>query len=173
MGWTALQILLILFLGYVDMHSRSLNLLSISQVYYQHVHNIHSGFGASWGLRFTNRCSFKSLLRPKCCCCVSSCWQKGARTVDVSCGIETHISRGRGIPFLSILFRFLLDFKVLTAYIDAALSRDIRQKQLRETYHLACQCRLCTPPPNGLVDLRHAMFCSKKCGGVCPSPTEG
>ncbi|KAJ3512854.1 hypothetical protein NLJ89_g3280 [Agrocybe chaxingu] len=61
---------------------------------------------------------------------------------------------------------------ILTAYVDTTLPRDGRQKMLRETYHFTCRCQLCAPPPDSPLDLREAMFCPKKCGGMCPIPTE-
>ncbi|CAA7268850.1 unnamed protein product [Cyclocybe aegerita] len=62
--------------------------------------------------------------------------------------------------------------EILTAYVDTTLPRDVRQKMLRETYHFTCRCQLCTPPPECPLDLREAMFCAKKCGGMCLVPTE-
>ncbi|KAF8960017.1 hypothetical protein BDZ97DRAFT_1355582 [Flammula alnicola] len=64
------------------------------------------------------------------------------------------------------------DEEILTAYIDTTLPREKRQKILKETYHFTCQCTLCAPPPGSPIDLREAMWCPKKCGGVCPLPTE-
>ncbi|KAH9477693.1 Histone-lysine N-methyltransferase ASHR1 [Psilocybe cubensis] len=65
------------------------------------------------------------------------------------------------------------DEEVLTAYIDTTLPREHRQKILNETYHFTCRCPLCAPPPaNSTLDMREAMWCPKKCGGMCPLPTE-
>ncbi|KAF9525238.1 hypothetical protein CPB83DRAFT_870963 [Crepidotus variabilis] len=60
---------------------------------------------------------------------------------------------------------------ILTSYIDTSLPRALRQKQLRETYYFNCRCSLCTQKSD-FIDLREAMFCSKRCGGMCPLPTE-
>ncbi|KIM40724.1 hypothetical protein M413DRAFT_446114 [Hebeloma cylindrosporum] len=65
-----------------------------------------------------------------------------------------------------------VDDEILTAYIDTTLPRDLRQKHLRETYHFTCGCNLCAPPTDASVDWREAMWCPKKCGGICPLPTE-
>ncbi|KAF9475469.1 SET domain-containing protein [Pholiota conissans] len=64
------------------------------------------------------------------------------------------------------------DDEILTSYIDTTLPRERRQKILRETYHFTCNCTLCAPPPDAPIDFREAMWCPKKCGGVCPLPTE-
>ncbi|KAF4613860.1 hypothetical protein D9613_008115 [Agrocybe pediades] len=62
--------------------------------------------------------------------------------------------------------------EILTAYIDTTLPRETRQKILRETYHFSCQCTLCVPSLVAPPDMREAMWCPKKCGGVCVLPTE-
>ncbi|KAG2002564.1 hypothetical protein CC2G_004744 [Coprinopsis cinerea AmutBmut pab1-1] len=62
--------------------------------------------------------------------------------------------------------------QVLTSYIDATLPRALRQKALKETYHFTCRCSLCSPADTASPDLREALYCPKKCGGVCPFPTE-
>uniref|UniRef100_A0A8H8CFP6 SET domain-containing protein n=1 Tax=Psilocybe cubensis TaxID=181762 RepID=A0A8H8CFP6_PSICU len=68
------------------------------------------------------------------------------------------------------------DEEVLTAYIDTTLPREHRKKILNETYHFTCRCPLCAPPPpaanSSALDMREAMWCPKKCGGMCPLPTE-
>ncbi|KDR78759.1 hypothetical protein GALMADRAFT_64592 [Galerina marginata CBS 339.88] len=64
------------------------------------------------------------------------------------------------------------DEEVLTAYIDTTLPREKRQQILQETYHFTCKCNLCAPSPTSPPDLREAMWCPKKCGGVCALPTE-
>jgi hypothetical protein len=64
-------------------------------------------------------------------------------------------------------------FQILTAYIDTTLPTGLRQQALKETYHFVCECPLCSPPPTSPVDWREAMWCPKKCGGVCRVPTEG
>ena len=75
---------------------------------------------------------------------------------------------------LCLFFPFsgLRHTQILTAYIDTTLPRDLRQRHLRETYHFTCGCNLCTPPSGVPVDWREAMWCPKKCGGICPLPTE-
>lgn len=65
------------------------------------------------------------------------------------------------------------DEEILTAYIDTTLPTGLRQQALKETYHFVCECPLCSPPPTSSVDWREAMWCPKKCGGVCRVPTEG
>lgn len=75
---------------------------------------------------------------------------------------------------LCLFFPFsrLIHAQILTAYIDTTLPRDLRQKHLRETYHFTCCCNLCAPSSGAPVDWREAMWCPKKCGGICPLPTE-
>ncbi|KAF8157108.1 hypothetical protein B0H34DRAFT_849014 [Crassisporium funariophilum] len=63
------------------------------------------------------------------------------------------------------------DEEILTAYVDTTLPRGRRQRLLEETYHFKCRCSLCLLA-NNQVDWREAMWCPKKCGGVCPLPTE-
>lgn len=63
--------------------------------------------------------------------------------------------------------------EILTAYIDTTLPTAKRQALLKDTYHFTCQCGLCKPTHGATSDLREAMWCPKKCGGVCPVPTEG
>lgn len=65
------------------------------------------------------------------------------------------------------------DEEVLTAYIDTTLPTSKRQALLQDTYHFSCQCGLCKPIDGATNDHREAMWCPKKCGGVCPIPTEG
>ncbi|KAJ2934356.1 hypothetical protein H1R20_g2714, partial [Candolleomyces eurysporus] len=62
--------------------------------------------------------------------------------------------------------------EVLTSYIDTTLPRELRLKTLKETYHFTCKCSLCSPAPGSPVDMREAMWCPKRCGGVCCLPTE-
>ncbi|KAF8173082.1 hypothetical protein BJ912DRAFT_1024948 [Pholiota molesta] len=73
---------------------------------------------------------------------------------------------------IALKYIALMRRSILTSYIDATLPRERRQKFLKETYHFTCVCRLCSPPPEAPVDMREAMWCPKKCGGVCPLPTE-
>ncbi|KAF9012634.1 hypothetical protein BDQ17DRAFT_1344310 [Cyathus striatus] len=61
--------------------------------------------------------------------------------------------------------------EVLTSYIDTTLPKHLRQQVLRETYHFICRCSLCAHLPEP-VDLRDAMYCTKKCGGLCRLPAE-
>ncbi|KAF8886043.1 hypothetical protein CPB84DRAFT_1685242 [Gymnopilus junonius] len=62
--------------------------------------------------------------------------------------------------------------QILTAYIDTTLPSEKRQRILQDTYHFTCKCRLCSPPSHCPPDLREVMWCPKKCGGMCPLPTE-
>ncbi|KAF9041558.1 hypothetical protein BJ165DRAFT_1530272 [Panaeolus papilionaceus] len=84
--------------------------------------------------------------------------------------------------------------EILTAYIDTTLPRERRQTYLKETYFFECDCGLCRRGERGrgvltsvgegasagasswvgdeTVDLREAMWCPKKCGGVCWVPSE-
>ncbi|PPQ93755.1 hypothetical protein CVT25_008135 [Psilocybe cyanescens] len=64
------------------------------------------------------------------------------------------------------------DEEILTAYIDTTFPRENRQKILQETYHFTCRCHLCVLPPNHSPDMREAIWCPNKCGGVCALPTE-
>ncbi|KAF5327714.1 hypothetical protein D9619_004677 [Psilocybe cf. subviscida] len=64
------------------------------------------------------------------------------------------------------------DEEVLTAYIDTTLPTSKRQALLKDTYHFSCQCGLCRPPHGATINHREAMWCPKKCGGVCPVPIE-
>ncbi|KAF6756373.1 hypothetical protein DFP72DRAFT_1044946 [Ephemerocybe angulata] len=62
--------------------------------------------------------------------------------------------------------------EILTSYIDTTLPRELRQQSLKETYHFTCRCPVCAPAPGAPVDMREAMWCPKKCGGLCVLPTE-
>ncbi|TEB31963.1 SET domain-containing protein, partial [Coprinellus micaceus] len=62
--------------------------------------------------------------------------------------------------------------EVLTSYIDTTLPRELRQQSLKETYHFTCKCPLCSPAIGTPVDMREAMWCPKRCGGLCVLPTE-
>ncbi|KAF5336582.1 hypothetical protein D9611_006638 [Ephemerocybe angulata] len=62
--------------------------------------------------------------------------------------------------------------EILTSYIDTTLPRELRQQSLKETYHFTCRCPVCAPVPGAPVDMREAMWCPKKCGGLCVLPTE-
>ncbi|KAF7313995.1 hypothetical protein HMN09_00558000 [Mycena chlorophos] len=59
--------------------------------------------------------------------------------------------------------------QILTAYIDTTLPRIQRQQALQETYNFDCRCSLCTSDD---PDPRESVWCPKKCGGICPMPTE-
>ncbi|TFK41651.1 hypothetical protein BDQ12DRAFT_733136 [Crucibulum laeve] len=61
--------------------------------------------------------------------------------------------------------------EILTSYIDTTLPRTLRQATLRETYHFTCHCSLCSHSPRP-VDHREAMYCPRKCSGLCSVPTE-
>ncbi|KZS97133.1 SET domain-containing protein [Sistotremastrum niveocremeum HHB9708] len=62
--------------------------------------------------------------------------------------------------------------EILTSYIDTVLPRDQRQALLKETYHFTCQCSLCTRDYSATPDPRASIFCPKKCGGMCPIPSD-
>lgn len=73
---------------------------------------------------------------------------------------------------LIIVHSLLIDLsKVLTAYIDTTLPREIRQRDLKETYNFSCKCILCKRHLD--VDPRESLWCPKLCGARCPLPTEG
>ncbi len=55
--------------------------------------------------------------------------------------------------------------------MDTTLPKALRQKELKEVYSFACQCKLCSRAVP--ADPREALWCPKRCGGVCPYPTEG
>ncbi|KAJ7735374.1 hypothetical protein DFH07DRAFT_987339 [Mycena maculata] len=63
------------------------------------------------------------------------------------------------------------DEEILTAYVDTTLPRELRQRDLIDTYLFSCACPLCASPPD--VDPRESVWCPKGCGGMCPTPTEG
>ncbi|CAL1709203.1 unnamed protein product [Somion occarium] len=60
--------------------------------------------------------------------------------------------------------------QVFVSYVDTSVPRDLRQKELKETYNFVCHCSLCIRQTE--VDPRTAMSCPKSCGGICPLPTE-
>ncbi|KAH9940697.1 SET domain-containing protein [Amylocystis lapponica] len=60
--------------------------------------------------------------------------------------------------------------EVLISYVDTTLPRELRQKELEETYNFVCKCTLCTRTSD--VDPRVALWCPKSCGGRLPVPTE-
>ncbi|KIK95837.1 hypothetical protein PAXRUDRAFT_826610 [Paxillus rubicundulus Ve08.2h10] len=61
--------------------------------------------------------------------------------------------------------------EVLTAYIDTTLPKSQRQKVLEETYYFTCQCLLCKRDST-IIDPREALWCPRRCGGMCPLPNE-
>ncbi|KAI0693920.1 SET domain-containing protein [Cerioporus squamosus] len=60
--------------------------------------------------------------------------------------------------------------EVRISYVDATLPKVLRQRELKEVYGFACQCKLCTRAVP--ADPREALWCPKGCGGICPYPTE-
>ncbi|KAI0252893.1 SET domain-containing protein [Lactifluus subvellereus] len=60
--------------------------------------------------------------------------------------------------------------EIFTSYIDTTLPRSQRQAALSATYNFACQCLLCSRPPES--DPREALACPKNCGGACSFPSE-
>ncbi|KAF7289807.1 hypothetical protein MIND_01355000 [Mycena indigotica] len=61
--------------------------------------------------------------------------------------------------------------EILTAYIDTTLPRIQRQHAIKETYNFDCVCVLCGQEGKR-ADPRESVWCSKRCGGLCPMPTE-
>ncbi|TFY69850.1 hypothetical protein EVJ58_g175 [Rhodofomes roseus] len=61
--------------------------------------------------------------------------------------------------------------EIAISYIDITLPRQVRRKELKETYNFDCKCVLCSTPRYD--DPRTAMFCPARCGGLRPVPTEG
>lgn len=67
--------------------------------------------------------------------------------------------------------------EVLTAYVDIANPRRIRQMELKERYFFDCQCALCERPKQEptWIDPREALQCkrpsdTKQCDGLTPLP---
>ncbi|KZT66576.1 SET domain-containing protein [Daedalea quercina L-15889] len=58
--------------------------------------------------------------------------------------------------------------EVTISYIDVTLPRELRQKELKETYNFECKCTLCSTQQH--EDPRTAMLCPKRCGGIRPAP---
>ena len=61
--------------------------------------------------------------------------------------------------------------KLLIAYIDTTLPKELRRAALTDTYNFTCKCTLCIEDISS--DPRVSMHCPKACGGTCPLPTEG
>ncbi|KAJ7053363.1 hypothetical protein C8F01DRAFT_1260703 [Mycena amicta] len=61
--------------------------------------------------------------------------------------------------------------EILTAYIDTTLPRTQRRQALKETYSFDCACILCEGQSKQM-DPRESVWCVKRCGGMCPMPTE-
>ncbi|BGP19589.1 hypothetical protein JCM10213_009318 [Rhodosporidiobolus nylandii] len=61
--------------------------------------------------------------------------------------------------------------EILTSYVDIALPRDERRKELRERYKFDCVCEECEPAEEGKVDPREALECAQKnCEGLMGLP---
>ncbi|TFK90316.1 SET domain-containing protein [Polyporus arcularius HHB13444] len=60
--------------------------------------------------------------------------------------------------------------EVRISYVDTTLPKALRQKELKEVYSFVCQCKLCSRAVP--ADPREALWCPKRCGGICPYPTE-
>ncbi|KAI0646366.1 SET domain-containing protein [Trametes meyenii] len=60
--------------------------------------------------------------------------------------------------------------EIRIAYVDTTLPKRLRRRELQDTYHFKCLCKLCIRSP--AVDPRDALWCPKNCGGTCPIPTE-
>ncbi|KAI1798145.1 SET domain-containing protein [Ganoderma leucocontextum] len=60
--------------------------------------------------------------------------------------------------------------EVRISYVDTTLPRALRQKELKEVYSFVCQCKTCTRALP--ADPREALWCPKRCGGICPYPPQ-
>ncbi|GAA5848967.1 hypothetical protein JCM9279_004679 [Rhodotorula babjevae] len=61
--------------------------------------------------------------------------------------------------------------EVVTSYVDLALPRDVRQKELRELYKFECRCEACEGGEGQEVDPRKALACPKDgCDGLIALP---
>ncbi|GAA5900303.1 hypothetical protein JCM8208_005320 [Rhodotorula glutinis] len=61
--------------------------------------------------------------------------------------------------------------EVVTSYVDLALPRDVRQKELRERYKFECACEACEGGEGDEVDPREALACPREgCEGIMALP---
>ncbi|KAK7683554.1 hypothetical protein QCA50_013389 [Cerrena zonata] len=60
--------------------------------------------------------------------------------------------------------------QVYVSYVDISVSREARQKELKDVYNFTCRCSACSN--QGKLDPRASVYCPKSCGGLCPLPTE-
>jgi len=63
--------------------------------------------------------------------------------------------------------------EVVTSYIDLALPRDVRRRELSERYKFECACEACEGGEGERVDPREALACPRAnegCEGLIPLP---
>ncbi|KAH8083324.1 hypothetical protein BXZ70DRAFT_579582 [Cristinia sonorae] len=61
--------------------------------------------------------------------------------------------------------------QIFGSYVDVTLPKEIRQRELQETYNFRCKCSLCVRR-DIWIDPRESVRCPKSCGGICPAPID-